>query len=137
MWYFAIPKEASASLSGLHARLARHPLPAELRVELDRNAREAHDGGSAGALLVHGPAYRLVIVERTKRGTGGENAGFLASCGQRRPAAGAYPRRWEMYERDPDDAHGNVFAWALDCIRDEAPEGIGFDPRSNVLLGSR
>lgn len=135
MWYFAIPKDASASLAGLRARLAQL-LPAELPVELDPSTREANDRSTAGALLVRGPTYQLAIVERTKRGTGGENAGFLAACGQRRPAAGAYPRRWEMYERDPDDAHGNVFAWALDCIRDEAPESVGFDPRANVLLGA-
>lgn len=139
MFFYLLPLSTKGSLRGLYARLqarfAEGLRGSPIEVALDPAAREASDRRSQGSVVLVALGQRVKVVERTRRGTGGENAGMLALCGSPRPAASAFPRRWELHETY-DERLGDLIMFVHDAIMDEAPGALALDPRRNERLGS-
>jgi hypothetical protein len=129
---FVLLPESAATLEALAAR-ALEALPG-FTCAMDPDARERADRRSHGGLCIRSGRYALTIVERRRRGIGGENRDLLRRAGGPALAASALPRRWELFERDEDDAYGNAWALVLDCIADAVPGAWMVDPRDSSLV---
>jgi len=137
MFFYLLPSSTEGSLRGLytrlHARFAEGLRGGPVEVALDPAARDASDRRSHGSVVLVALGQRVQVVERTRRGTGGENAAMLALCGTPRPAASAFPRRWELHETY-DERLGDLVMLVHDAIMDEAPGALALDPRRNERL---